>query len=60
MPKNVQTTIQLWSFHMIVRLRSKFFKLGFSSMWTENFRMYKLELEKAENPEIKLLTFAGL
>ena len=29
--KNVQTTIQLHSFHMIVRLCSKSFKLGFSS-----------------------------
>ena len=23
-------------------------------MWTENFQMYKLDLEKAEEPEIKL------
>jgi len=29
--KNVQTTIQLHSFYMIVRLYSKSFKLGFSS-----------------------------
>ena len=33
------------------------FKLGFSSMWTENFQMFKLDLEKAEEPEIKLPTF---
>ena len=32
MPKNVQTTVQLHSFHMIARLYSKSFKLGFSSM----------------------------
>ena len=25
-------------------------------MWTENFRIYKLDLEKAEEPEIKLPT----
>ena len=25
-------------------------------MWTESFQMYKLDLEKAEEPEIKLLT----
>ena len=31
MPKNVQTTEQLCSFHMLVRLCSKSFKLGFSS-----------------------------
>ena len=24
-------------------------------MWTKNFKMYKLDLEKAEEPEIKLL-----
>ena len=31
MPKNVQLTVQLHSFHMPARLCSKFFKLGFSS-----------------------------
>ena len=36
------------------RLCSKSFKLGFISTWTENLRMYKLDLEKAEEPEIKL------
>ena len=29
------------------------------SMWTENFQMFKMNLEKAEEPEIKLPTFAG-
>ena len=28
-------------------------------MWTVNFQMFKLVLEKAEEPEIKLLTSAG-
>ena len=32
MPKNIQTTLQLCSFHMLVRLCSKFSKLGFSNM----------------------------
>ena len=32
MPQNVQTTIQLDSFHILARLYSKSFKLGFSSM----------------------------
>ena len=27
-------------------------------MWTMNFQMFKLDLEKAEEPEIKLLTSA--
>ena len=30
-------------------------KQGFNSMWTENFQVYKLDLEKAEEPENKLL-----
>ena len=32
MPKNVQTTVPLHSFHMLARLCSKPFRLGFSSM----------------------------
>ena len=27
-------------------------------MWTKNFQMYKMDLEKAEEPEIKLPTSA--
>ena len=54
MPKNVQITTQLHSFHTLARLCSKFFKIGFSSMWTEDVQKYKLDLEKAEEPEIKL------
>ena len=51
--RNVQTTIQLHSFCMLVRLCSK----SFNSMCTGNFQMYKLGLEKAEEMEIKLPTF---
>ena len=29
-------------------------------MWTMNFQMFKLDLEKAEEPEIKLPTSTGL
>ena len=36
----------------------KSFKLGFSSTWTENFQMYRLDSEMAEEPEIKLPTYA--
>ena len=57
--KNAQTTVQLHSFHMLTRSYSKSFKLCFSSTWTENFQMYKLDLEKAAEPEIKLPTFVG-
>ena len=31
----------------------------FNSTWTMNFQMFKLDLEKAEEPEIKLPTSAG-
>ena len=39
---------------MLVKQCSKFSKLGFNSVWTENFQVFKLDLEKAEEPEIKL------
>ena len=54
LPKNIQTTAQLHAFHMLARLSSKSFKLGFNSARTEKFQKYKLDLEKAEEPEIKL------
>ena len=59
MPKNAQTTVQLCLFHMLARLCSKSVKLGFGNTWTENFQMYRLDLEKTEEPEIKLPTFIG-
>ena len=36
----------------------KILKLGFNSMQIVNFQMYKLGLEKVEEPEIKLPIFA--
>ena len=59
MPKNAQTTTQLHSSHTLVKLCSKFSKPVFSNMWTVNFQMFKLVLEKAEELEIKLPTYAG-
>ena len=44
---------------MLARLWSEFFKLDFSSMWTKNFQMYKLDFKMAEEPEIKLPVPAG-
>ena len=41
--KNVQTTIQLHSFHMIARQCTK---SCFNSTWRENFQMYKLGLKR--------------
>ena len=59
MPKNVQTTAQLHSSHTLARKWSKFSKPGFNSSWTVNFQMFKLDLEKAEEPEIELPTSTG-
>ena len=59
LPKKVQTTTQLHSSHTLVKKCSKFSKPGFNSMWTMNFQVSKLDLEKAEEPEIKLPTFIG-
>ena len=59
MPKNAQTTTQLDSSHMLVKSCSKFSNPGFNNMWTMNYQMFKLVIEKAEEPEIKLLTPAG-
>ena len=56
MPKNVQTTAELHSSHTLVKYCSKFSKPDFNSTWTVNFQMFKLVLEKAEEPEIKLPT----
>ena len=41
-----------------IKIYSKFSKPGFCSMWTVNFQMFKLVLEKAEEPDIKLPTSA--
>ena len=59
MSKNVQTTTQLYSSHMLVKWYSKFSKPGFNGTWTVNFRLFNLDLEKAEEWEIKLPTSVG-
>ena len=41
------------------KVSSKFSKPGFSDTWTMNFLIFKLDLAKAEEPEIKLPTSAG-
>ena len=43
----------------VIKVSSKFSKPGFNSAWTMNYQMFKLVLEKAEEPEIKLPTYAG-
>ena len=54
MPNNVQATAQLHSSHIPSKKCSKFSKLGFNSTWTEDFLMFKLDLENVEEPKIKL------
>ena len=49
-PRNIQITSQLNSFHMLAKWCSKCSKIGFNSTWMENFQMFKLYLEKAEEP----------
>ena len=54
-----QTTAQLQSSRTLVKQCSKFSKPGFRSTWTMHFQRFKLDLEKAEEPEIKLTTSVG-
>ena len=58
--KNVPTIGRLHLSPMLVRSCLKSCMLGFSIRQTQNFQMSKLGLEKDEEPEIKLTTFAGL
>ena len=57
--RKMLTTAQLHSSHTLVKWCLKFSKPGFSITWTVNFQMFKLVLEKAEEPEIKLPTSTG-
>ena len=41
---------------MLKILQARLLCESFNSMWTENFQMFKLDLEKAEEPENKLPT----
>ena len=59
MPKNIKTTTKLYSFYTLEKWCSKFSKIDFNSTWTVNFQVFKLYLEKAEEPEIKLPTSTG-
>ena len=59
-PKERQCQRMLKLLHNCTHLTcSTFSKPGFSNMWTVNFQMFKLDLEKAEEPEIKLQTSVG-
>ena len=57
--KNVHTIGQLYSSPMLERSCSISCMLHFSIMCTKSVHMSKLGLEKTQEPEIKLPTFAG-
>ena len=44
---------------LLVRVSSKSFKQGFNIKWIKNFQMFKVGIEKASEPEIKLPTPTG-
>ena len=50
---------KLHSSHTLAKQCSKSSKSGFNTMWSVNFQMFKLDLEKAEKPETKLPTSMG-
>ena len=57
---NYRTTVLIsHASKIMLALLSKFSKPGFNSTWTVNFQMFKLDLEKGEEPEIKLPTSIG-
>ena len=57
MPRNVQTTTLI---SHTIKVMLKILQPRFSNMWTVNSLMFKLVLEKAEEPEITLTTSVGL
>ena len=59
MPKNDQTTAGLHLSHILAKWCTKFSKPGLNNTWTKNFQMFKLDLERAKKPEIKLPTSVG-
>ena len=58
-PKNALTTAQLNSSHSLVKQSPRLSKPGYNNTWTVSFQMFNLDLEKAEEPEIKLPTSIG-
>ena len=58
MPKTVQTNAQLHSSH-VSKAMLKILQARFQQYMNQNFQMFKLGLEKAKEPEIKLPTSAG-
>ena len=60
MSKYVQTTPQLCSFHMLARLYSKSFKLGFSSKWTGNFEDVQAGFRKGRGTRYQIANISWI
>ena len=56
MPKNAQTTTQLHSLHMASKIMLKILQARLQQYVNLELQIYKLDLENAEEPEIKLPT----
>ena len=56
---NLEKEEKIWRYHSLISNYINKLIEDFNSMWTENFQMYKLGSEKAEEPAIKLPTSAG-
>ena len=56
MPKNVQTTSTIALISHASKVMLKILQARINSKWTKNFQIYKLDLEKVEEAEIKLPT----
>ena len=54
MLKNIQTTAQLHSYHMLARWILKIFKARLQQYLNQELPDEQADLEKAEQPEIKL------
>ena len=59
MPKNAQTTTQLHSSHNASKVMLKILQARLQQYVSQELPDFKLVLEKAEEPEIKLPTSAG-
>ena len=56
MPKNVQTSAQLHSFHMLVRLYSKILQAKIHQYMNQELPDVHLGFEETEKPEVKFPT----
>ena len=59
MTRNVQTTTHLHFISHASKGILKIHQAGFNSTWTKNFQVYKLDLEKVDELNIKLPTSVG-